>query len=550
MGIGSILAAYITLAHNLPYPRFLARLALNYALFLLLAVLLAWLGFSLLLRLNQILPRFGVLIIALAFALGWVATFRLLQHFSPRWVDRLIPATRYDLNQVLSEYSQSVSNATAPNLLASASIGLINKAIGLQFGHLFEIISTATQTKPFYTIQDAGGIGDLEAVSMNLAITSPFSQYFRTSAHPLTNHEINTNPQFRAASKEELDWFNNPSVEMFVSINTKDDWVGLFALGAKSSGEPYRDDDLTMVAALADQLSLALQNARLVDSLMRVNQDFRRAYASMEQSNLQIQQAFSQLEKIDRTKTDFINVASLEMRAPLNVLRSYYELLLEDPLIKNNPQHLRLVKGVQASEKRMGEIIDNMFDVAAIDTRTLQLHIETVSLSFILRNVLETLSAALAERKIDLTVENLRDLPPIQADSDGLHKVFTHLVTNAVKYTPNGGKITISAQVLPPGEHGFSEGGIEIVISDTGIGIDPDNLTLIFQKFYQTGQLSRYTPGNTRFKGSGPGLGLAIAKGIVEAHRGKIWAESPGLDEEKCPGSQFHVVLPLHQPEA
>jgi signal transduction histidine kinase len=198
----------------------------------------------------------------------------------------------------------------------------------------------------------------------------------------------------------------------------------------------------------------------------------------------------------------------------------------------------------------MGEIIDNMFDVAAIDTRTLQLHIETVSLSFILRNVLETLSAALAERKIDLSVENLRDLPPMQADSDGLHKVFTHLVTNAVKYTPNGGKITISAQVLPPGEHGFSEGGIEIVISDTGIGIDPDNLTLVFQKFYQTGQLSRYTPGNTRFKGSGPGLGLAIAKGIVEAHRGKIWAESPGLDEEKCPGSQFHVVLPLHQPEA
>jgi len=549
ISIGSGAAAYITLSRNLPYPRFLAREALNYLLLLLPAAALAWAGFFLLRSLDQVLPLYGTLTIAAAFALLWVSTFRLLQRISPRWVERLIPATRYDLNHVLSEYSQSISNATAPNLMAEASIGLISNAIGLQFGHLFEVISEATQTKPNYLIQDAGGIGELNAVSFNISSLSPFSHYFRTASRPLTTDELHTIPLFRSASQAELDWFNNPRVEVFVPINTKDNWVGLFALGAKVSGAPYSDDDLTLVNTLADQLSLALQNARLVDSLMRVNNDYRRAYSSMEQTNRQLQQAFSQLERIDRTKTDFISVASHELRTPLTVMRGYNEMLLDDQAVKNNAYQLKMVKGIHSAMLRMTEIIDSMLDVATIDTRSLRLHKEAVAPNFIIRNVVDALCPAMDERKISVKVDNLRELPSIQADSDGLYKVFNHLITNAIKYTPDGGNIAISAQVLPPGQHGFAEGGIEVVIIDTGIGIAHENLTLIFQKFYQTGQLSLHSSGKTKFKGAGPGLGLAIAKGIVEAHGGLIWAESPGYDEENFPGSQFHVALPLKGPE-
>jgi hypothetical protein len=89
------------------------------------------------------------------------------------------------------------------------------------------------------------------------------------------------------------------------------------------------------------------------------------------------------------------------------------------------------------------------------------------------------------------------------------------------------------------------EGGVEIVVSDTGIGIAPDVQDLIFTKFYQTGKLNLHSSGKTKFKGGGQGLGLAIAKGIVDAHGGKIWVESPGYNEQTCPGSRFHVVLPI-----
>jgi signal transduction histidine kinase len=126
-----------------------------------------------------------------------------------------------------------------------------------------------------------------------------------------------------------------------------------------------------------------------------------------------------------------------------------------------------------------------------------------------------------------------------------LQKVFYHLLINAIKYTPDGGKITISGRQAEPNASDLPRGGVEIIVSDTGIGIDSRFHELIFAKFYQTGELELHSSGKTKFKGGGPGLGLAIARGIVEAHHGRIWVESPGYDEVKCPGSQFHVILPL-----
>jgi signal transduction histidine kinase len=92
-------------------------------------------------------------------------------------------------------------------------------------------------------------------------------------------------------------------------------------------------------------------------------------------------------------------------------------------------------------------------------------------------------------------------------------------------------------------------GGVEIIVSDTGVGVDPNARDLIFSKFYQPGELSKHSTSKTRFKGSGAGLGLALSKGIVEVHGGRIWVESTGYDEASLPGSHFHVLLPLAKEE-
>jgi signal transduction histidine kinase len=125
------------------------------------------------------------------------------------------------------------------------------------------------------------------------------------------------------------------------------------------------------------------------------------------------------------------------------------------------------------------------------------------------------------------------------ADSERLFQAFRNLVTNAIKYTPDGGFITIGGRML--------SGFIEITFTDTGIGIDLEDQERIFEKFGRLGNVALHSSGKIKFKGGGPGLGLPITKGIIEAHGGAIWVESEGYDEENCPGTIFHVLIPLRK---
>jgi signal transduction histidine kinase len=126
-----------------------------------------------------------------------------------------------------------------------------------------------------------------------------------------------------------------------------------------------------------------------------------------------------------------------------------------------------------------------------------------------------------------------------------LQKVFYHLVMNAIKFTPDGGQVKIAGKYL----NGSEPPQVEITVSDTGIGVDPSMADMIFEKFHQTGEVLLHSSGKTKFKGGGPGLGLAIVRGIVEAHGGRIWVESPGYNEETFPGSKFIVSLPVQSEE-
>lgn len=169
---------------------------------------------------------------------------------------------------------------------------------------------------------------------------------------------------------------------------------------------------------------------------------------------------------------------------------------------------------------------------------------EPTDLSSIIQGVRAEFELALQARCLTLTLENLDSLPLTQVDPYLMYKVFYHLIVDAIKYTPDGGAITVSGATVSDEPDGSS---VEALVRDTGIGIDPAHHELIFEKLYQTGKVDVHSSGRTKFKGGGPGLGLAIARGVVLAHGGKIWVESPGHDEETCPGSQFHVWLPLEE---
>jgi len=144
---------------------------------------------------------------------------------------------------------------------------------------------------------------------------------------------------------------------------------------------------------------------------------------------------------------------------------------------------------------------------------------------------------AFHERKLTLERKDFEgNRQWIYIDSVRLSQAFRNLINNAIKYTPDGGTITIDGRTLP--------GFIEVTVTDTGIGISAENQAVIFEKFGQLGRVELHSSGKTKFKGGGPGLGLPIARGILEAHGGSLWTESPGHDEITCPGSTFHVLIP------
>jgi signal transduction histidine kinase len=191
----------------------------------------------------------------------------------------------------------------------------------------------------------------------------------------------------------------------------------------------------------------------------------------------------------------------------------------------------------------MSETVNNMLDVSRIDSNTLYLKKSDMPLAPIVQKVQRVFAPDLKDRNIDLNVQGLSGLPRLNADPEMLQKAFYQVIMNSIKYTPDGGSVFVDGQY----KNGVEPAHLEISIRDTGIGIDPQELPHIFNKFSQTGDVMLHSSGKTKFKGGGLGMGLVIARGIIEAHGGRIWAESQGHDEQNFPGSTFYIRLPVEK---
>jgi signal transduction histidine kinase len=257
----------------------------------------------------------------------------------------------------------------------------------------------------------------------------------------------------------------------------------------------------------------------------------------------QLKQVQQTLERLDRSKSDFIAVAAHELKTPLTLIEGYTAMLRDVSDHRSaNQFETDLMNGIHNGTRRLKAIVDDMIDVSLIDNNLLSLNFQPVWVNRLFCVLLAELQPHVTERRQKLDIRNFDGSEEMTyGDPERLLQVFRNVLTNAVKYTPDGGQIVVDGRKLP----GFNE----VVIHDTGIGIAPEDQVLIFDKFSLIGNSDLHSSGKTKFKGGGPGLGLHIARGIVEAHGGAIWVESPGYDENALPGSTFHILLPLrHEP--
>jgi signal transduction histidine kinase len=270
-----------------------------------------------------------------------------------------------------------------------------------------------------------------------------------------------------------------------VPLISREKVIGVLEAINKHQGD-FNEKDQELLVALAAQATIAIENARLFQ------------------------------------QSDNISELVHELRTPLSSLTTIAHLLKRPNLAE--PQRIQLAQTMQNELNRLSEMASVFLDLARLESGRTPYKIESLELAPIIQDCANVMSSKIDERKQTLRLDLPTNLPPVSGDQDKLKQVFLNLLSNAAKYTPEGGHITLSA---------LSENGeVQVKVSDTGIGIPAKDLPCIFEKFYRVPQAAVQAPGT--------GLGLSICRRIIEAHKGRIQVES-----QEGKGSTFRINLPV-----
>lgn len=229
-------------------------------------------------------------------------------------------------------------------------------------------------------------------------------------------------------------------------------------------------------------------------------------------------------KQLEQAKDNFLSTVSHELRTPLFSIRGFLELILNDK-VPDAEKRKHFLTLVYEQSKHLNNLVDDLLDISRRESGRLEIKMEAVSMHDVIHRVAQCLGNGTAEKGIDLQVSLPARLPTVQGDAERLEQVVTNLVHNGIKFTPQGGEVVIKACV--------KDEDLMVQVSDTGIGIPADKLPNLFQRFYQVN-------GSATREAGGAGLGLYIAKQIVEGHGGRIWAEST-LGQ----GSTFSFTIPI-----
>lgn len=242
----------------------------------------------------------------------------------------------------------------------------------------------------------------------------------------------------------------------------------------------------------------------------------------------QLAERFNRMaERLDQTESmrrQLIGDVSHELRTPLTAIGGYMEGLIDGVL----PATDETYDQVRMEARRLSRLVDDLQELSRVESGSYRLDIRPVQMSQLVATISKRLAPQYADKQVKLQINVPKNLPEVLADEDRITQVITNLLANALTYTQSGGEVIITSQV-PTGHE------LMVTIADTGIGISPENASHIFDRFY------RVDKSRSRSHGGGSGIGLTIAKAIVEAHQGRIWVESEG-DER---GSRFSFTLPI-----
>lgn len=298
-----------------------------------------------------------------------------------------------------------------------------------------------------------------------------------------------------------------------VPIFSEGQIIGVINFLSPLKQEKISSIDMEIMNALSNQVGIVSRNLQLYNNLQKANRE--------------LQDANMRLRELDKTKSEFLSIASHQLRTPISAIKGYLSMMIDGDYGKMPDSISEVLKNLLESSARLARLINVFLNVSRIESGRLKLDKKPTQINEVIDSVIVELINQAEQKGLKLVYKKPKKIPPlILADGDKLREVVLNLIDNSIKYTPEG-KIDIFV------EHSDKE--LTFTVKDTGIGIDKDEIKSFFRKFVRGSGVAQIHTG-------GSGLGLFIAQKIVKEHGGNIWAESPG----KGKGSSFIFTVPLY----
>jgi signal transduction histidine kinase len=415
------------------------------------------------------------------------------------WIERVMFSRRRGCYETLLDLSKRMGAILDFGRLMETLVhGLVR---GVPLTHCVLMIYDA-QRSAFVVYREDASVGERSTVAP-IRIDSRIVQWLNQTGRVLVKEEAKLNPEIAAyfeAAENELDAIK---AALIVPLKIEGKLTGILLVGEKLSGDIFVDQELEVLAVLANQVAISLENARLYEELSETN---------------------AELMQASRLKSQFLASMSHELRTPLNSIIGFSKVLLNRFDGELTERQETYIRSVHNSGAHLLQLINGILDFSRIEAGKLEMIPEEVDLHELIDECIES-SMPLARGKQMKVEKNVPlELPPLSGDRTKIKQILLNLLSNAIKFTGQG-RVLVSVVAEPD--------AVRVSVADTGIGIREDDLARLFEPFQQLDNPVVRSAGGT-------GLGLAISKKFVELHGGRIWAES-----RENQGSTFHFTLPL-----
>ena len=435
-------------------------------------------------------------------------------------------ASLYNIQEVITRFSDKLSSILEIDKLLETIVSEVNKSF---YPKSMSIFLYNEKDSKYYAAFSAGdSYKKRESFELSKKI---FDKY-------LDDRNVLVMSELREKSESDyhktLQTFLNKDIKIIVPLSIKDREIGLFLMGEKESGEAYNSEDIQLLQILATQSSFALDNSLKFEEAKNFNILLER---EVEKAVMELQKANGELRTLDTAKSDFISIASHQLRTPLTVIKGYVSMILEGNFGKLPDPAREPTEKIYDSNERLIKLVEQLLSISRIESGRIKYDFEETNLSDIVLNVIEGVRYGAIKKGLDLSYAPPKGfVPMVNIDTVKMKQIIGSLIDNSIKYTykteEKRGFVLIRIEDLK------DKNKIRLSIEDNGMGIKEEDKVNLFKKFSRGKDISTvYTEGT--------GLGLYVAKQIIEAHSGSIYAESRGRNM----GTKIYFDLPKIETE-